>query len=221
MSFIAQLDLSEVARYTQALPLPTSGALVFFYDCEQRAWGFDAEDKGCSLVSYVPGPATTLVRTSPPNRIPDTGIFSPCALTFQPDENLPDPWAPHFVPGLSEDERSLLVDFTEEHDEVYGEAQADPRHRLGGHADCVQNSMELECQLVTHGLYCGNSTGYENPAAKELQPGALDWRLLLQIDTDDAADMMWGDVGRIYYWIHNDDLAKRRFERSWLIFQCY
>jgi len=31
---------------------------------------------------------------------------------------------------------------------------------------------------------------------------------------------MWGDLGRIYYWIRDDDLAARRFDRSWLVLQC-
>jgi uncharacterized protein YwqG len=51
--------------------------------------------------------------------------------------------------------------------------------------------------------------------------GAADWRLLLQIDTDeDGPGWMWGDVGRIYFWIKKHDLALRRFADVWLILQC-
>lgn len=32
--------------------------------------------------------------------------------------------------------------------------------------------------------------------------------------------MMWGDLGRLYFWIRDDDLAARRFEKAWLILQC-
>jgi uncharacterized protein YwqG len=32
--------------------------------------------------------------------------------------------------------------------------------------------------------------------------------------------MMWGDVGRIYYWIKHPDLIARDWELSWLILQC-
>jgi uncharacterized protein YwqG len=49
---------------------------------------------------------------------------------------------------------------------------------------------------------------------------ALEWRLLLQVPSADAAGMMWGDVGCLYYWIRQDDLAARRFDRSWMILQC-
>jgi uncharacterized protein YwqG len=81
--------------------------------------------------------------------------------------------------------------------------------------------MQTEVQLVSHGLYCGNATGYNDPRAEELRAGASQWRLLLQIDSDDDTGMMWGDVGRIYYWIHERDLAAGVFENTWLILQCY
>lgn len=32
--------------------------------------------------------------------------------------------------------------------------------------------------------------------------------------------MMWGDVGRLYYWIRREDLAQRRFDKVWLVLQC-
>jgi uncharacterized protein YwqG len=102
------------------------------------------------------------------------------------------------------------------HDEFHG-----PHHRIGGHAECVQNPMELECQLVTNGLYCGDVAGYEDPRSKTLAAGALDWRLLLQIDTDDAAGMMWGDCGRLYYWVREENLRAHDFGQCWLILQCY
>jgi uncharacterized protein YwqG len=81
--------------------------------------------------------------------------------------------------------------------------------------------MELECQLASHGVYCGDPAGYQSEAAQRLASGAADWRLLLQIDTDeDGPGWMWGDGGRIYYWIKQQDLASLRFDDAWLILQC-
>ena len=39
-------------------------------------------------------------------------------------------------------------------------------------------------------------------------------RLLLQVDYDDAAGWMWGDVGCLHIWIRRDDLAAGRFDRA-------
>jgi uncharacterized protein YwqG len=81
--------------------------------------------------------------------------------------------------------------------------------------------MELECQLVTNGLYTGNPSGYQDPRRKTLEAGAIDWTLLLQIDSDDRVGMMWGDVGMLYFWIRRQDLASRKFDKVWTILQCH
>jgi uncharacterized protein YwqG len=51
-------------------------------------------------------------------------------------------------------------------------------------------------------------------------PGAHDWRLLLQLDSDPALDVMWGDAGRIFFWIPEDAPLGRRFDETWLSLQC-
>jgi uncharacterized protein YwqG len=32
---------------------------------------------------------------------------------------------------------------------------------------------------------------------------------------------MWGDAGRIYFWIQEQDLKNRDFAKVWLVLQCY
>ncbi|MCA9404210.1 MAG: DUF1963 domain-containing protein, partial [Candidatus Omnitrophica bacterium] len=84
-----------------------------------------------------------------------------------------------------------------------------------------QDMMQLECQLVTNGLYCGDTSGYENPRALELAKGKDDWVLLFQLDEHPPSEMVWGDAGMLYFWIRKQDLAERRFERTWMILQCH
>ena len=72
--------------------------------------------------------------------------------------------------------------------------QDKPAHHLFGYPSPGGNDMDLECQLVSNGLYCGNASGYNNPQAKQLRAGRSDWILLLQLDTDDDAGMMWETV---------------------------
>ncbi len=103
--------------------------------------------------------------------------------------------------------------------EVYG-GEDEITHRLLGHPDPIQGEMQLECQVVSHGLYCGDHTGYEAPKAAELKARAINWHLLLQVDSEQAAGMMWGDVGRLYYWIRSEDLKAGNFDNVWLVLQC-
>ena len=46
-----------------------------------------------------------------------------------------------------------------------------------------------------------------------------DWRLLLQLF--EVGDMMWGDAGALYWFIHNEDLKESRFDRVWMVTQCH
>lgn len=67
--------------------------------------------------------------------------------------------------------------------------------------------MQLECQLASNGIYVGDSSGYNHPKRRALENGATDWQLLFQIDSDEKGlGTMWGDVGRVYFWIRQQDL---------------
>ena len=93
-------------------------------------------------------------------------------------------------------------------------------HRIGGHADLIQNPIELQAQLVSNGIYCGDGDAYESAEAIRLASGAADWILLLQLDSEEEAGMMWGDMGRLYFLIHKKDLANGNFDKVWTILQC-
>ena len=211
-SFIAQVNLAEIHPYDLDRVLPPAGLLSFFYDSAQSVWGFDPKQDGAWAVHYTPDGAD-LVRREPPSDLPEEASFD--AMRVQPTSELT--YAPAWFSevaalNLTHDERFAL-------DEILESDEA-PIHRLLGHPDPVQGNMQLECQLVAHGLYCGNSSGYEDPRAAELALGAARWRLLLQVDSDDGIGMMWGDVGRIYYWMHEDDLAARNWAKARLVLQC-
>jgi uncharacterized protein YwqG len=94
-------------------------------------------------------------------------------------------------------------------------------HRLLGYPQLISNPMEVECQVVSQGIFMGNGDGDKDPRYGELVKGANQWQLLLQIDSDDNACMQWGNGGRLYYWIRSDDLARGKFDNVWVIFQSY
>ena len=57
-------------------------------------------------------------------------------------------------------------------------------HRMLGHPDTIfRATCELECQLVSNGLYAGDTSAYEDPRY-DRAPGRSrrNWRLLLQIE---------------------------------------
>ena len=212
-SFIAQVNLAEVHRYDREGRLPRAGVLSFFYDGEQSVWGFDPAQDGAWGVLYTEASAD-LARREFPDALPEYGRFRP--ITLRPEAEIV-----YAQSELSElDALGLSPDELATYDELI-EEDGGPIHMLLGHPNPIQGDMQLECQLVAHGLYLGDPSGYHDPRATELGPASVDWRLLLQIDSDEEAGMMWGDSGRIYYWMHKNAMQERRWEQARLALQCY
>ncbi len=210
LSFIGQIDLEEAAKFDSSGLLPKQGLVSFFYCADQEAWGFDPKDASRSRVLYTEKVGELLKRDMPTDLEPHS-IFQPNLLTFTSSLSLPS-WEEDALQGLIKGEDS----------DNYIEVSSGSENQMLGYANCVQGTMELECQLVTNGLFCGDSSGYDDPRRKELEAGKSDWVLLLQIDSeDDKTGMMWGDSGRLYFWIRKQDLANKDFAKAWCILQCY
>ena len=105
--------------------------------------------------------------------------------------------------------------------------------KLLGWPDIIQNNMTLECELVSRGHYLGGR--WESVPMEERdqlrKPSVEGWQLLFQLDTVESGgfELMFGLFSlpeifskwrRIYFYIRNEDLAARRFDRVWLIQQC-
>ena len=88
-----------------------------------------------------------------------------------------------------------------------------------GHYEPVQNfDMELECELASRGLQLGEECGLDASRQGELREASKDWRLLLQLDTDDTTGWAWGDLGKIYFWIREADARVGDFSQIRLMF---
>lgn len=215
LQFLAQINLADVASVGCDLPLPDKGVLQFFYDADVQPWGFDPNDGVGTRVLFAEG-RERLERTHSP-------IASAPArpLEFVPSDGLPGwEWIQQKIrdqPGYSHEQffRELERLPSEDREKLpFG------GHRFGGWPSLIQAPMELECQLASNGISAGGPSGYAQARVSELEKGADDWRLLLQLDSDESQGWMWGDVGMIYFWCRQTDIAARRFDRVWTVLQC-
>jgi len=211
LTFLACLDLASLQAAGPVPWLPESGRLLFFYDAEKQPWGFDPKDRGSWAVMLAGEGAPA---SSPPEAVP---ALTHRPVTFLRIDSYPSWERPEVAAlNLTDAESELLIEAS---DAVFGTA---PHHQVGGFPDPVQSDeMELECQLVSHGLYCGDTSGYLSSRASELRDGAKSWRLLLQLDSDDDLDVMWGDGGLLYFWIREEDARAGRFDQAWVVLQCH
>lgn len=210
LTLLARLALADVQRALAIPWLPRDGSLLFFYDVERQPWGFDPKDRGGWAVLYVPDLEIASVDSE------DDGVIPLSHVEFRSIRPLPS-WERASVEALqlNDEEFDAFVEL--------GEAQFDgaPKHQVGGCPDPVQGDvMELEAQLASHGEYVGEPSDYETARAKQLAPGAANWKLLLQFDTDDDLDVMWGDSGKLYFWVEEERARAGDFTNVWLVLQC-
>lgn len=197
---VAQLNLTDLRAAGGPEWLPAEGRLLFFYELEHGAWGLYPEDAGSSIVLHETGPA---VAAREPDDLPPEARFPAYPVAFFPGLSMPTEervgvnW--RGLNAVSDQAlEQALVEF----------APASPAHQIAGYPFLVQSDdMEAKCQRVA-------------PRAGKRPGVAADWRLLLQLDTDDEAGMMWGDVGSLYFWIREQDARAGDFSNIWTILQC-
>lgn len=219
LDFLLQVNLAEIPQNLRNELSPESGRLYFFYDVRSRAWGFDPRDKARWRVIFFQGDRDDLVRTGKPGT-PGRDPYRVCRVEFY--EALPSDWT-------SVQDHPELKNHPEEarkFDTLIELFPAIADHRIMGYPDPIQRSaeaMQRKCQFVSHGLYMGGGGGpaFDEDKAKLLEAGAKDWRLLLQLDSDSDAGMEWGDRGRPYFWIREQDVRAKNFEDVWMILECF
>ena len=213
LSFVADIELAEIAAASKFDWLPDSGRLLFFYDSEQDAWGFDPKDKGAWAVYFDPSEEAAPLAVPPPG-LPSHGRYPEVPIEAAESVSFPGPERLGEAIGELSDDEWAAVDERRRTDL--------PAHQIGGYPSPVQGEgMELECQMASNGVHVGEPEGYNSAQAQSLQAGAADWQLLLQLDSNDAADMMWGDVGMLYFWVRKQDSANKDFSKVWMVLQCF
>ena len=219
LAFLAQFDCAQLAPLDPEGLLPKEGLLSFFYELESQRWGYDPKDAGCARVFWFEGP---LAPAEFPAELEEDFRLPEMAAQLSGGTDAPDfqdacpaleyPWTANDYRIFDQARRELGMDYPAN------------RSQLLGWPDIIQNNMTLQCELISRGYYLGGS--WEKIPLEERSalrtPSVRDWQLLFQLDTVENGDfeLMFGDCGRIYFYIRREDLAQRRFDRVWLIQQC-
>jgi uncharacterized protein YwqG len=209
LQFVAQLDLSTMETLPDGVDMPHKGYLYFFMDPEQLEWQDD--DQNAWRILYHDGGNSEFDTCSWPDDLDDTNRL--------PEKHV----SPSIVPTYPDTFDEVVQDMDlserqhEEHMALSSEPfDREPCHQMFGHANPIQvNGLALQCQEMTLDFDPDDEEGF-----RKFKEGADDWLLLLQVDSDAELNLVWGDFGRIYYWIRKEDLAIGCFENVWVILQC-
>ncbi len=191
LGFVVQLDFEQLYHaHDGALPLPPRGILSVFYDIENQPWGHDPRDARSLKLVFVSDPS-------------------------------------HTQPRESEDTDPVPLRRLEPQFQKRPRTPRSPDHHVWGSPAWIQGEPRLDLQLMTHGLDRSVEGMLERFLAAEengvdvvaIAKGAAEWKLLWQIDSDEEL-FRWGDCGRIYILIKEEDLAAHRFDEARCILQC-
>jgi uncharacterized protein YwqG len=220
LEFIAQINLAETAPYDADGVLPTQGRLLCFYDVQQWLDG-DPFEQGRFCVYYDTSDVAVLQRTDYPETA--EAEFRPCALTFAAALTLPSLESKPLLADIQLYDY-YLTDTPERQVEIHAYLnltelayQGMSAHQLLGWPEQIQGDVFVEMIRAANGIPMGKTL----PNVYQTYGAQIDeWQLLLQIDSDQKANMMWGDVGALYWCIRRDDLRNLRFDNVIVTMQC-
>lgn len=218
LSFIGQINFSELSLDDEYKELQ-KGICYIFYNITEQVWGFAPNDFLNWKVLFFEGEKSELKNIPFPKDFIEESKIKEKYLNFEEQFDIPN-IETDYISGLklnennNEEYYNLYEEITEENNGY------DIEHKVFGHSNNIQGEMEQECQLVSNGLYCGDGSGYNNEQSKELLKDSLKWKLLFQIDSDEDLNMEWGDMGKLYFWIKEEDLKNKMFANVWMVLQC-
>lgn len=219
LSHVLTLDLPAASRMLPELGLPDVGTLAFFYydgryldDFATTVGTWDVETRhGARVLHLRPDlstreSVTDLLTPAPAglNPYPAVGLTAVRILTWPSFELdwVRDAWRRHGVPGRSVDAVS----------EALSELRWNgwDQHLVGGHPTPQQGPVEYEAEQLRRAV-AGEPFEWGSPEVEAMLPR---WRSLLQVGSDDGADMMWGDVGHLH-WLVRDDAPPEEAAFTW------
>ncbi|UQZ83913.1 hypothetical protein SK3146_03120 [Paenibacillus konkukensis] len=216
MTFIAQLNLQELAKADEASLLPASGMLYFFvgvdepaYDIEHRVL-FSAEEELASAACRRSPETTALEETY-------SGYWVEPRATLEP---------PNYAYVDYEQVESETADYGdyEELGWAITESRSGDVARLFGYPDGQHDDSEYQAALM---LLTGQHYDYSKARALERITAQLggderrakreieDTLMLLEVESDNEIGFCWWDAGVLHFFIRKEDLLAGRFDRTY------
>lgn len=222
LSFVSQIDFRELRGFGgDGLVLPTDGVLTFFYDVEEQPWGYDPSHSSGWALSYAPDSERAIDVEAPHGAIP----FDADPLTPSTVPTLPWPGdlalrtfgeSPERAPWARE-YKAFVESFTIASAPELGLGPG--RHQIGGHPQWLDGDGRLTAALASSGVHAGSDRGrWSANDLHRAEAAASDWQLLWQLEPHDDR-FTWVEMGTLFVLIRKQDLAARRFDRAWVVFQ--
>lgn len=218
--FLAQLSCRELAPLDINHELPETGLLSFFYAYDNECFGYEAADMQ-GFRAYWFDESKPLHTQEFAIGIPQRYMLPRLGIRYEREATYPH--CEDFT-ILTEGNIDDYEKF-EAAEQSLGIKRTDSMHRTLGWADLVQNNTTWRCEILSQGYSFGAEYAKipEQIRNASKVPSVHRWKLLFQLGTvkEDNFTLMFGDAGKIYFYIPEEDLKARRFDRVCGEMQCY
>lgn len=201
LTFLMQINFAELRKFDSDKIFPDCGILYFFYDVETQPWVWA---EGDYKVFYYNGDVSQLSPMAFPDECRDSFycgyadencVIDECRLTFFADKSLP-----------CYDEFTALSGYECEPSEY----EATAAKMLG-----------YEPMLYTdkYNIIGGYSIPEQNSVSEEFDSGYIQLLQMTYYESDKCG-FMFGDGGKLYFYINKDELADGNFDNVKFVLQC-
>lgn len=220
LAFLAQFDLEDISRYDTENQLPETGVLSFFYDLETKPHSIGDDDFGFVKVYWFKD-KTALCTIEFPDDLKAEYRFPGLNITARPEKSYQS--YPDFLL-----QRAKLTEEWERFERAQnsiGIEESGNISKMLGWADPIRGNMTVQCELVSRGYVLADEEGWNEVTPLDRQEAeqwsANDWLPLLQLDTvtDGDFQLKFGDPGRLFFYIHRDELDLRDYTAIKVILQ--
>lgn len=224
LSFLGQINLEEVREFDEEGLLPNKGMLYFFFNLDS---GDDGKiiflDEVIELERAVVPEEFKEVKKSFVQRLfggkSSKRILKESLVEMYKEYNMPS-WDSLRLEKIQKSTGTDVKPIDAFEDGIFedcyeeGETETTSNHHLIGNYRGIQNEYhELDCVDF-------DFKDLENMELFEIEK-ALKWKLLFQFDSDNNLEVSVGDWGRIYFFIHEDDLKKQIFDNLKIVVDSY
>lgn len=231
LTFVAQINLEEVAGSKHLSELPLGGLLSFFYAPIPPG---DSYSHPVRVVHFAN--TDKLARRASPEGVEriseydadfaEEKLFPSIESHFFYESVLPEEPVRAFNETLRDGKAGPepvpfegLTNFLSSYNDIHDDER--PTHRLLGHPDSIQGDPYLDMEIDTREQRW-DDWKEGTPEAYQIRKNALRWRLLLQIDAQQDGELLLNqDGGFFYFFIPADALAKHDWSQVRGILQCH
>lgn len=218
--FLAQLSCRELAPLDINHELPDTGILSFFYALDSECYGYENTDKD-GFRAYWFDESKPLCTHDFPIGIPERNMLPRLGIRYVREVTYPHCEDFTILTGRNIDDYNAF----EAAEKELSIVRNDLMHRTLGWADLIQNNTTWKCEMFSQGYSFGPEYMKipEEIRNGSKLPSVHRWKLLFQIGTvkEDNFTLMFGDAGKLYFYIPEEDLKARRFDRVCGEMQCY